>query len=91
MSESRKSPLERLRDFVAVECGGSKAEAARRIGCHSSYLVHLLAEGSVRRPGLDFAAGLQRATAELPEERRVLAVEWAEDPADRRGVTGDAA
>jgi hypothetical protein len=56
----RKSPRERLRRWVKEQ--GGKKTAAEKIGCHPSYLVHLLAEDSERRPGLDVAFGIERAT-----------------------------
>lgn len=56
------TPRELLARWIDDACGGSKAEAARRIGCDPSYLTHLLND-SKRRVGLDFAVGLERATA----------------------------
>jgi hypothetical protein len=50
----------RLRRWVAEQ--ESRAAAARAIGCHSSYLTHLLADGATRRPGLEVAFAIQAAT-----------------------------
>jgi DNA-binding transcriptional regulator YdaS (Cro superfamily) len=74
----------RLRKWVK-DVGG-KAAAAKLIGCHPSYLVHLLAEGSERRPGLDVAFGLERATREWAGGV-IEAEEWSQ-PLDATGTEG---
>lgn len=64
----------RLRKWV--EDVGGKAAAAKLIDCHPSYLVHLLADGSERRPGLDVAFAIERATKAWPGGV-IAAVDWA--------------
>lgn len=76
----KKSPRERLRRWVK-EQGGATA-AAPLIGCHKTYLSHLLAEGSERRPGLDVAFAIQRATGGA-----IAAQEWAA-PVQATGTEG---
>lgn len=80
----RRDPRVRLRAWVK-DVGG-KAAAAKLIGCHPSYLVHLLAEDSERRPGLDVAFGLERATKDWTGGV-IAAEEWSE-PLGATGTGG---
>lgn len=69
-----EGPRERLRRWVETQ--PSKVAAARQVGCHATYLNHLLSDGTERRPGLDVAFGIERAT-EAWEGGQIKAKEWA--------------
>lgn len=83
-SARRREPRERLRDWVD-EVGGAKA-AAQAVGCHRTYLVHLLEEDTERRPGLDVAFAIERATSGS-KTGVIEAKEWSE-PIKSTGTDG---
>jgi hypothetical protein len=71
-------PRERLRQWIEAVHGGSKAEAARDLGCDPSYLAHLLREDSRRRPGIEFAVSLERAT-QAWDRGPILPKHWVDE------------
>lgn len=74
----------RLRAWVK-DVGG-KASAAKLIGCHPSYLVHLLSDDSERRPGLDVAFSIERATKGW-RGGAITAADWSH-PLEATGTGG---
>ena len=79
------SPLHRFRIWVDEQ--ESRAAAARLLGCHSSYLTHLLADGSNRSVGLNLAFAIERETAQW-SKGQICASEWADPPAESLKATG---
>ena len=73
-------PRERLRRWIEEVHGGSKAEAARQIGCDPSYLVHLLRDPK-RSVGLDFAVAVAKATVAWPDGQ-IREADWVDAKTD---------
>lgn len=73
MISDQQSPRERLRQWVTEQ--GGTGPAAAIVGCHRTHLSHLLADPD-RRPGIDVAFAIERATAKW-SGGQIRAAEWA--------------